>query len=84
MTTYLYHYGNKNEKIVGLFVSPIEKSEEKPKVFNSSSIHQIGVINLNIEQFNSENSDFSMEKIKEVEKIFIKEIKEILNVPNAI
>lgn len=79
MTTYLYHYGNKNEKIVGLFVSPIEKSEENIKILNNSSNHQIGVVNLNIEQFNSEDCNFSMEKVKEEEKVFIKKIKGILN-----
>ena len=34
---------------------------------------------VNIEQFNSEDCNFSMEKVKEEEKVFIKKIKGILN-----
>ena len=79
MATYLYHYGNKNENIVGLFISPIEQSEENIKILNNSPNHQIGVVNLNIAQFNSENCVFSLEKVKEAEKVFIKKIKRILN-----
>ncbi|WP_198306371.1 McrC family protein [Arcobacter vandammei] len=79
MATYLYYYGNKNENIVGLFISPIEQSEENIKILNNSSNHQIGVVNLNIEQFNSENCGFSMEKVKELEEVFIKKIKGIIN-----
>lgn len=79
MATYLYYYGNKNENIVGLFISPIEQSEENIKILNNSSNHQIGVVNLNIEQFNSENCGFSMKKVKELEEVFIKKIKGIIN-----
>lgn len=79
MATYLYHYGNKNENIVGLFISPIKQSEENPKLLNNTTNHKIGVFNLNIEQFNSEDCNFSMEKVKEEEKVFIKKIKGILN-----
>ena len=79
MATYLYHYGNKNENIVGLFISPIKQSEENPKLLNNTTNHKIGVFNLNIEQFNSEDCNFSMEKVKEEEKVFVKKIKGILN-----
>lgn len=78
MTTYLYHYGNENEKIVGLFISPIEQSNEEIKIFKNNLNHKMGVINLNIEQFN-ENIDFSIEKVKSEELIFIEKIKGILN-----
>jgi 5-methylcytosine-specific restriction enzyme subunit McrC len=84
MTTYLYHYGKDNEKIVGLFVSPINQSEEVPKALRNNKNHKIGVMNLNIEQFDKEldkEDKFSTQEIKEEETKFINIIKGLLNEP---
>lgn len=78
MVTYLYHYGNEKDEILGLFISPIKESEEELKILKNNSKHKIGVINLNIEQF-QENKDFSIKNIKEAEKIFIEKTKDALN-----
>jgi hypothetical protein len=84
MTTYLYHYGKDNEKIVGLFVSPINQSEEVPKALRNNKNHKIGVMNLNIEQFDKEldkEDKFSTQEIKDEETKFINIIKGLLNEP---
>lgn len=86
MATYLYHYSQENEKILGLFISPTNQKDEdiKTKVLSHNSHHQIGVINLDIEQFNHDNStsdeqvEFSKEEIQKEEQKFIAKIKGLL------
>ena len=79
MTTYLYHYGNCKDKIIGLFVSPIG-GEDEVKHLNEKEKHKIGVINLNIQQFNEqEDNQFSLELINQEETNFINKIKKELN-----
>ncbi len=85
MTTYLYHYADKNKKVIGLFVSPIE-DEGKIETFSKNTKHKIGVINLDIEQFTKKYHDkkelednFSLGEIQEEEKKFIEKIKKALH-----
>ncbi len=86
MTAYLYHYGKESEKIVGLFISPVEqennerKKREMPKKLNNNQNHEIGVLNLNIDKYKEENGkeNFNYVDIKKEEKSFIKKILEKL------
>ncbi len=87
MITYLYHYGKESEKIVGLFISPVEqenkdnkKYREGPKKFNNNKNHRIGVLNLNIDKFSGLKPIVNI-AIQEEENKFIKKIKGILNDP---
>jgi len=76
MSTYLYHYASSDDKILGLFVSPIG-GEGEVKSFSKRKNHKIGVVNLNIKQF-EEDEEFSQEKIEEAEKSFIEQVKTLL------
>lgn len=83
MSTYLYHYGNPKDNILGLFVSPVGDDGDINS-FSKNKNHKIGVINLNIEQFNKEQKEktinFTRDAIRQEEKNFIKKIeKEIKN-----
>ena len=75
MSTYLYHYAKENEKIIGLFISPTEDKEDVKKLALNKK-HKIGVVNLNINQF--EDKNFSNKAIQEVEYKFINNIKKQL------
>jgi len=80
MSTYLYHYADSNEKAIGLFVSPVE-DEGKIEFFSKNKNHSIGVLNLDIKQFDKkddEKDNFSRDKIKEEEIRFIEKIKKVL------
>ena len=73
MMTYMYHYANSNNTVIGLFISPMAQDDISLKILANNPKHKIGVLNLNIEQFN-ENNKFSNENIKKEEKEFIKKI----------
>jgi 5-methylcytosine-specific restriction enzyme subunit McrC len=80
MSTYLYHYADSNEKVIGLFVSAVE-DEGKIEFFSKNKNHSIGVLNLDIKQFDKkddEKDNFSRDKIKEEEIRFIEKIKKVL------
>ncbi len=84
MSTYLYHYGDKDRKVLGLFISPVESNEIKSLKHNNN--HRIGVLGLDIEQFRKTYDDnkkeikdsFSNEKINNAEENFIINIKKAL------
>jgi len=88
MCTYMYHYGKENEDIVGLFVSPIGQKNEKEdlKTLSNNKSHRIGVINLDIKQFEKKYDDKNKEKkanfsynlINKAEQKFINNIKNAL------
>ncbi len=79
MSTYLYHYGKDSEKIIGLFISPIEQEGIDLKILKNNKNHKIGVLNLNITQFDKDEDDnFSLESINQEEKNFINKIKKEL------
>lgn len=87
MITYLYRYAEPDKKVVGLFISPVKNFSESPdsdvKSLNNHENHKIGVINLDIEQFNTSGDDnktpFSLKTIQEEEVRFIDNIKKILD-----
>ena len=76
MCTYLYHYGNEGDKIVGLFVSPFSKEENENLIFTNNSKHRIGILNLPLDSINNENS---VRKIIREEESFICRISNLLN-----
>lgn len=76
MTTYLYHYGKESNKIIGLFISPKNQDTITLKEFNHNKNHKIGVLNLDIEQFDNKIEN---DKIKKEEIHFIKKLRGILN-----
>jgi len=77
MSTYLYYYADYDNNILGLFISPVEGNEIKSLEQNKK--HRIGVLGLNIKQFDEqENSEFSLTAIEEEELSFINRIKEEL------
>jgi len=92
MSTYLYHYSNQEDCIAGLFISPVEDCSDENnmavKAYANNFDHKIGVINLNIKQFDKKYDEsntgielkdtFSNNKIEEEEKKFIEKIKAIL------
>jgi len=79
MSTYLYHYGKDSEKIIGLFISPIEQKGIDLKILKNNENHKIGVLNLDIIQFDKDEDDnFSLESINQEEKNFINKIKKEL------
>jgi 5-methylcytosine-specific restriction enzyme subunit McrC len=80
MNTYLYHYGNCDDNILGLFISPISGDKEVKRLSKNNN-HKIGVINLNIQQFDEqEKNEFSLEAIYKEEANFIEKIKEELEI----
>ncbi len=86
MTTYLYHYAQVDQEIIGLFISPIYNGSTSIKKVISHAGHKIGVLNLNIDQFSEAKfvndsrikSVFSIETIKKEEHNFIERLKEYL------
>ncbi len=75
MSTYMYHYGKNDKKLIGLFVSPITQGEISLKSFNHNKNHKIGVLNLNIQKFDKE---FNRDDVEKEEQNFIEQLKEIL------
>ena len=75
MTTYMYHYAKQDKKVLGLFISPMGQENVSLHTLANNLNHKIGVLNLNIEQF---NNDFSLENINTEEKKFIKNLKKEL------
>lgn len=73
MSTYLYHYANSDDKILGLFVSPMGADGEV-KSFSKSKNHKIGVVSLDIKQFEGKE-EFSLDEIQKAEKSFIEQVK---------
>ena len=79
MTTYLYHYGVCSDNIVGLFISPVEGKCADMLSLAKNPTHKIGVINLNINQWNDKKNDKSfLSEIEAEENKFICNIKEAL------
>ena len=85
MCTYMYHYADSDKNVIGLFISPIEDIGEI-KTFSKNKKHKIGVLNLNIEQFDKKydearkelQKNFSVDKIQKAEQKFINNIKNAL------
>jgi len=77
MSSYLYHYSREDKPIVGLFISPIGGDEDL-NILSHNDKHQMGVVNLNIEQFTQDSDEdfqkFSRESIEEEERKFISKI----------
>ena len=77
MTAYLYHYGSNTNKLIGLFVSPIEQETKDIKILHHNQNHKIGVLNLNIDKL--KDKEFDRDTIKQEEYKFINTIKNILD-----
>ena len=67
MTTYLHHYGKKDESIIGVFTSPVKCNEHNIYTYNENRKHKIGLINLDI-------TSNDINKIKELEDKYIEKI----------
>ena len=78
MMTYLYHYGKEKQPLIGLFISPEEDDENTAHILKKNKTHQIGVINLNIRQFEDEKITFTRKGFREVERKFAKKIINLL------
>ncbi|MEA2028323.1 MAG: hypothetical protein U9N49_05060 [Campylobacterota bacterium] len=81
MSTYMYRYAQDSKKCVGFFISPMVQSKANLKTLSHNPNHQMGVLNLNLQQFNTDEEnkvDFSFEQIRKEENKFIEQIKEIL------
>lgn len=81
MSTYMYHYGKDDKKLIGLFISPMgQRYKHKDgdlKLLKNNSNHRIGVINLDIAKFkNKEKTDTHI--INKEEEKFIEKIKRSL------
>lgn len=76
MVTYLYHYGQEETPIAGIFTSPAPKlNPDKHDVysFSNNPNHQIGLLNLDIEKCGED-----IEKLHEEENTYINNIINIL------
>jgi 5-methylcytosine-specific restriction endonuclease McrBC regulatory subunit McrC len=85
MSTYIYHYGKGDKKLIGLFVSPMGQRHKYKdgdlKLLKNNLNHQIGIINLNIAKFkNKEKIDTQI--INKEEERFISNIKKALEEDN--
>jgi 5-methylcytosine-specific restriction endonuclease McrBC regulatory subunit McrC len=78
MATYLYHYGTDSNNITGLFVSPVEEQNNDLLTLKNNPNHKIGVLNLNIKQWDSTENEVSLYEIKEKESKFVSDIKSML------
>lgn len=73
MTSYLYHYGNESEHIVGLFTAPTDCSAKQIFAYSAKEYHYIGLVNINIEEAKT------LGEIHEKEVDYIKQIKVLLS-----
>lgn len=71
MTTYLYHYGEENRNIVGIFTAPIECCDNDIHTYRNNRNHKIGLVNLDI-------TKDSIESIHLAEKKYIETIINLL------
>ena len=78
MSTYLYHYADKESKTLGIFISPVQGNEIKSLQHNKN--HKIGVLGLNIGQF-KESKEFKLDDIEKEEQSFIVKLQGILHGP---
>ena len=72
MSTYLYHYADRDSKVLGLFISPVQGEEIKNLQNNKN--HHIGVLGLDIKQF-EDSKEFKLDDINEEEQKFINKLK---------
>lgn len=84
MATYLYHYGEENKKIAGIFVSPMPQPAPEMKTLQKRNNHKIGVVNLDLKQFDKNDSEdakpFNRQAIHEEEKAFVEKIRQEIEV----
>jgi 5-methylcytosine-specific restriction endonuclease McrBC regulatory subunit McrC len=73
MTTYLYHYGNENQPIMGIFTSPVACAGNDIHTFSENRNHRIGLVNLNIE-----SAEDDVEKLHESEAEYISKLINLL------
>lgn len=80
MTTYLYHYGKGDDPICGIFVSPMPQHTIEIKTLQNHTRHKIGVINLDLKQFDRGGGaeSFSRQTIGEEEKKFVENIQKAI------
>lgn len=77
MNTYLYHYGNQDAKIFGIFTCPVSNKENSLHTYKNNRNHQIGVVNLDLY-----DAGDSIEQIKQAESEYIGRILNILDSNN--
>lgn len=76
MTTYLYHYGEHNKPIIGIFTAPTSQKEPEHYFFSNKNKHQIGLLNLNIK------SAKTIDDVHKSEDYYIKSIESLLKEQN--
>lgn len=74
MTTYLHHYGNEDQYIVGLFTSPVACQDNDIHVYTHNKNHRIGLVNLDIV-----NADDNIDLLHRNEHSYIDNITKILD-----
>lgn len=73
MCTYLYHYGNQENNIVGIFVSPFSNEMNDVYKFTRNVKHRIGILNLPFEE------NATIHDIHNAEDLFIQQLRKILS-----
>mgnify|MGYP004443271399 CR=1 FL=1 len=76
MSTYLYHYANRGDRIAGIFVSPDSEEYNDCHTCMGNTSHEIGVINLHIKD------GASIQELRMEEGRFIRKIKDKLSRKN--
>ena len=76
MMTYLQRFGD-NESTIGIFTSPFCGYEEAKTI--QSSKYKIGVVGIDLENFNSDNEEEVIQELKHRELEFINKIKNIIH-----
>jgi 5-methylcytosine-specific restriction enzyme subunit McrC len=81
MCTYLYHYGDQDRPILGLFVTPVSGlSSPSVETFSSTSQHRIGVVTFDIARWDEQELDREqmMPLLKEAERSFCESLAAVL------
>ena len=74
MTTYLHHYGNEGQNIVGLFTSPVSCKDNDIHSYTHNKNYRIGLLNLDIS-----NAGDNIEQLHKNEQIYLDNITKILD-----
>lgn len=73
MTTYLHHYGKEDQKIIGLFTSPVPCLDDDVHTYSHNKNHRIGLVNLDIV-----SADDNIELLHKNEQIYLDNITKVL------
>lgn len=77
MNTYLYHYGNRCDKIIGIFTAPYHDDDINNNIlsYTSHANHMIGLVNLPVDIGDEKGN---IEKTKQSEQKYLSRIRDLL------